>query len=101
MYYVETFAAGTPFYWKIILDDVSDLEFEAFLTCLHEFSKMPFIGGKSNVGHGEVAIKFDSWVHIDSRVQHAQTSVGMPLGDIYNQHLTTNADAIHELLRGM
>ena len=50
MYYVETFAAGTPFYWQITLDDVTDIEFEAFLTALAQFSQMPYVGGKSNVG---------------------------------------------------
>ncbi len=92
-YFVETISAGTPLYWKIVLDDASELEFEAFLQCLLEFSKMPYIGGKSNVGLGEVALKFDNWVKIDSRTE-AGSEVSMPLGKLYNEHIRANADAI-------
>ena len=38
-YYVETFAAGTQFYWRLGLRDVNDIEWEAFLSALIEFSK--------------------------------------------------------------
>ena len=67
MYYVETFAAGSQFYWRVALRDVTDIEFDAFLTTLAEFARLPFIGGKSNVGMGEVAIKCKDWFELDSR----------------------------------
>lgn len=85
--FVETFAAGTPFYWRITLDDVTDLEFEAFLTGLAQFSKMPYIGGKSAVGHGEISVNFDRWLSIDSRVAPLGQEVSLPLGQRYHQHL--------------
>lgn len=101
MYYVETIAAGTRFYWKVVLDDVTDVEFEAFLTCLTEFSKMPYVGGKSNVGHGEVAINFGQWASIDSRVTTESESIALPLGKNYAQHLDAHGAEIREFLAGM
>lgn len=99
-YFVETIVAGTPLYWKLVLDDASELEFEAFITCLAEFSKAPYVGGKSNVGLGEVSLNFDRWVKIDSRVE-AGTAVSIPLGQAYHEHLAANAEAIRESLRGV
>lgn len=99
-YFVETIVAGTPLYWKLVLDDASDLEFEAFLQCFIEFSKMPYVGGKSNVGLGEVSLSFEKWVRIDSRVQ-AGTDVSIPLGAAYQAHLTDNAKEIREALEGV
>jgi CRISPR type IV-associated protein Csf2 len=100
-YFVETMVAGTQLYWKIVLDDATDLEFEAFLQCLLEFSKAPYVGGKSNVGLGEVALKFDNWIRIDSRADVVGTEVAMPLGKLYHEHLKTNADGIRETLNGV
>lgn len=96
-YFVETLVAGTPFFWKIVLDDASDLEFEAFLQCLQEFSKTPYVGGKSNVGLGEVSLKFDSWMKIDSRTE-AGAEVSTPLGALYNDHIKSKADDIRKML---
>ena len=101
MYYVETFAAGTPFYWRIVLDDVTNIEFEAFLTGLAQFSKIPYIGGKSAVGLGEIAINFDKWLSIDSRVQAASQEVNIPLGQAYYQHLQEQGGAIRAELGRM
>jgi CRISPR type IV-associated protein Csf2 len=101
MYYVETFAAGTPFYWKVVLDDVTDLEFEAFVTTLVQFSRMPYIGGKSNVGLGEVAITFDRWMQIDSRLAPASTEIALPAGAAYAAHLRMEGAAIRAWLGGM
>jgi CRISPR type IV-associated protein Csf2 len=101
-YYVETFAAGTPFYWRIVLDDVTPLEFEAFAATLAEFSKMPYLGGKSAVGLGEVAIRFDSWLTIDSRAQPvASNEVALPNGALYALHLRDQAGTMRETLEAM
>lgn len=101
LYYVETFAAGTPFYWRICLDDVSEIEFEAFITTLVEFSRLPYIGGKSNVGLGEVAVKFDKWIEIDSRASTIGTEISLPIGTVYAQHLKDHSADICDLLGGI
>lgn len=97
-YYVETFSAGTRFYWKIVLEDVTDLEFEAFLVTLIEFSKFAKVGGKSNIGLGEIAVKFDRWVEIDSRAYIEERELGFKLGEMYLEHLRKNKNEIQEEL---
>jgi CRISPR type IV-associated protein Csf2 len=101
LYHVETFAPGTQFYWKLVLDDLSPLELDAWLTTLNEFSQSPYVGGKSAVGLGEVAVRFDRWVQIDSRVQSLGTEVGLALGTQYAQHLAAQGAAIREVLDGV
>jgi len=100
-YDVETLAAGTQFYWKIVLEDVSDVEFEAFLATILEFSKAPNIGGKGAVGHGEISIKLDKWVEVDSRVNLNGTELDVKLGTKYSQHLKDHGDGIRTFLNGM
>lgn len=101
MYYVETFAAGTPFYWRLTLDDVTDVELEAFLTTLVQFSRMPYVGGKSGTGLGEVAIQFDGWTRIDSRLAPQGEAVSFTLGTAYQRHLEQHGEAIRAELAAM
>jgi CRISPR type IV-associated protein Csf2 len=98
MYYVETFAAGTRFYWRVVLDDVTDVEFDAFLTALVEFAKNPYVGGKSNIGHGEVSLKCEDWLSVDSRKQVNGEAVGVPAGKPYSGHLKSRGAEIRLLL---
>jgi len=101
MYYVESFAAGTRFYWRVLLTDATDVEFEAFLTCLAEFSKMPYLGGRSAAGLGHVAMSCDQWRRIDSRLAPTGTAIDVPLGTKYQQHLQTHGADIRSLLAEM
>jgi len=100
-YYVETLAAGTRLFWDIILDDVTDLEFEAFAAALGEFGRKPFIGGKSAVGHGKVHILFEDWVEINPRIAPAGKDIALPLGSAYEQHLREHGAEIRELINGL
>lgn len=99
-YYVETLAAGSRLYWELSLDDVTDLEREAFFATLSEFSRLPYIGGKSGVGHGKVSIKFDNWIEIDSRVTNGK-EISFALGSLYQKHLQERGDEIRELINGL
>jgi hypothetical protein len=98
MYYVETFAAGTSFYWSVVLDDASDVEFDAFATCLAEFARLPYVGGKSNIGHGKVAIELDNWRTIDPRLAPPSAAVDLPLGEKYLAHLNRRGEEIRVAL---
>lgn len=100
-YDVETIAAGTQFFWKIVLEDVSDVEFEAFLATILEFSKSPNIGGKSAVGHGEISIKLDRWIEVDSRVNLNGTELDVTIGTKYKNHLDQYGDGIRKYLNEM
>ena len=101
MYNIETLAAGTTFYWKLTLEDVTDVEFEAFLSTLLEFSKNPHIGGKSGTGHGEIAIHIEKWVEIDSRMNLNGTELDVKLGSRYKQHIEDNGEGIRKFLQTM
>lgn len=101
MYYVETLAAGTRFYWSVILNDVTDVEFDAFATTLVQFSRRPYVGAKSAVGLGKVSIQFDNWHSIDSRVASNGAAVDAPLGEKYRAHLEQNGNAIRAALAEM
>lgn len=96
-YYVETLAAGTRLFWEISLDDVTDLEREAFFVTLAEFSRFPYIGGKSGVGHGKVSVKFDNWIEIDSRVTNGK-ELSFGIGNLYQTHLRERGDEIRTLI---
>lgn len=98
MYYVETLAAGTQFYWKLELDDVTDVEFEAFIITILEFNRRPYIGGKSAVGLGEVSIKFeDNWREINE-IEITTKEVDLPLGKRYLDHLQQREKDIKQIL---
>lgn len=98
MYYTETFASGTRFHWKLVLEDVTDVEYDAFMTTLSEFSRLPYVGGKSSVGLGEVAIQFDKWLQIDSRLQVASEAISKPSGSAYAEHLKQRGAEIRTVL---
>lgn len=99
MYFVETLAAGTSFAWSVILKDVTDTELEAFVVTLNELSKTPYLGGKSNVGLGKVAIEFKDLFVLDSRMAGNTTALGIPAGDNYSRHLRDHGDDIRALLK--
>jgi hypothetical protein len=83
------------------MDDVTDLEFEAFCVTLAEFGRFPYIGGKSGVGHGKVRIEFDNWMEIDPRIAPTGKDVAFVLGNLYKEHLEKNRDAIRGLIDGL
>lgn len=100
-YYVETLAAGTRLFWDIVLHDTTDVEFEAFCVALAEFARFPYIGGKSGVGLGKVAIQFDNWIEINPRIAPVGKEVAFTLGNRYKEHLERHADEIRGLLDGL
>lgn len=97
-YTMETLAAGTTFYWELALEDVTDVEYDAFWSTMAAFGQMPFIGGKSGTGHGKVAIDFRDWVCINPNLAHTEKLPGLPIGEAYAQHLKTHGDEIREML---
>ncbi|MEM4234808.1 MAG: RAMP superfamily CRISPR-associated protein [Candidatus Methanomethylicaceae archaeon] len=100
-YYVETLAAGTRLFWEAVLEDVNDLEREAFFVTLAEFSRFPYLGGKNGVGHGKVALKIDHWIEIEPRIAPNGRELDFVLGEVYIKHLMENRDRITELLNGL
>lgn len=99
-YSQEVMIAGTKFYCWLQLQDVTDLEYEAFVSALVEWSKAPFIGGQSRHGCGEVELKFDNWMSLSplARMENEQ-AVGHPVGTAYVEHLHSQRGAILDALR--
>jgi hypothetical protein len=58
-YTVELMCAGAIFYQRVHLQDLTDLELGAFISALCEFSKRPYLGGKSGTGHGLCQIEYE------------------------------------------
>jgi len=99
-YFVETLAAGTMFFWEIALEDVTDVEYDAFWVTMAAFGQSPYIGGKSGTGHGKVSINFKDWMVIDPNQAAVSRLPDVPLGERYRQHLANQGQAIRELLGG-
>lgn len=97
-YQVETLAAGTRLFWEVALEDVTDIEYDAFWTCMHEFAQWPFVGGKSGTGHGKVSVQFRDWLSIDPRQMAAAPLPDMPMGVRYEQHLRDKGSELRDLL---
>jgi CRISPR type IV-associated protein Csf2 len=97
-YSQEVLIAGTRFYCWLQLEDVTDLEYEAFASALIEWSKAPFIGGQSRHGCGEVELKFDNWMSVSPLARAGNQEVGLPLGQAYSEHLQTNKEDILKVL---
>ena len=97
-YFVETLCAGSMFFWDVTLLDVSDVEFEAFLTTMTQWGRAPYIGGKSGTGHGKVQLHLDKWLTIDTRVKPTGTELDVVLGEKYLQHIRANGKEIREIL---
>lgn len=53
-YEQQNLSAGTNLVSTIILENDTDIEASCLKAILNKFDEMPFIGGKSAVGHGEV-----------------------------------------------
>jgi CRISPR type IV-associated protein Csf2 len=100
-YFVETLASGARLFWDITMDDVTDLEFEAFCVTLAEFGRFPYIGGKSGVGLGKVAISFDKWIEINPRLAPTGREISTPLGSLYQQHIEEHGNEIKDLIDGL
>lgn len=96
-YHVQTYAAGTPFYWWLSLKGATEIEWEALASCLVEFAQSPTIGGKGACGHGKVDIKLDEWVELKAAV--STTELGKPVGQAYRDHLASHRDDILGVLK--
>jgi CRISPR type IV-associated protein Csf2 len=99
LYHIETFCAGTRFYWKVVLEDPTEIEFEAFLVTLAEFIRVPYIGGRNSAGMGELRLHFDGWHKIDTRLEpETTTQPSRASGKAYLDHLAANQERIRSTL---
>lgn len=67
MYETETLAAGTKFYWRIVLKDTTDEETGAFLQTLNTWAEQNSqVGGNGRVGHGALKLEIKETKVVDS-----------------------------------
>lgn len=115
-YSVEMLAAGAAMYQRIDLVDMSDLELGSFVAALDQFSRNPYIGGKSGTGHGLVEVEY-SWrpaggkessgvfarigtdcLKLCPEAQEAKEKYDYFLRDVYDKYIDDNNSELRQLL---
>jgi CRISPR type IV-associated protein Csf2 len=117
-YTVELFAAGAVMYQRVYLQDLSQLELGAFVSALAEFSKAPFLGGKSGTGHGLCEIEYEytdqntgksggkflkvneNCLWLSKPAEEAKAEYDDFLLKVYNQYLEDKTPELKKLLAG-
>lgn len=64
LYYTQVLTAGVPMYWKIVLRDVTDVEYDLFMLALTRFQQVGRAGGKRSNGMGEFEFVEMVWTDI-------------------------------------
>ena len=98
IYYAEQLKAGTPFYWKVVLEDVTPEEFDFFVSMLNQFKQVPTIGGKSRIGDGQIDIIADEWIDI-TKCGEVVTVENGTTESIYEKKVTANKEGIRKFLK--
>jgi CRISPR type IV-associated protein Csf2 len=117
-YTVELLAAGAVMYQRIHLQDMTELELGAFVSALDEFSKAPYLGGKSGTGHGLCEIEYEYFYPGDReargkfiKVSENRLWLSQPAQEakevyddfllrVYNQYIEGKAPELKKLLAG-
>jgi CRISPR/Cas system CSM-associated protein Csm3 (group 7 of RAMP superfamily) len=69
IYETESVAAGTKFYWRVVLKDTDDVETGAFLATLNTWAAQNSqVGGNGRVGHGALKLEIKETKVIDANV---------------------------------
>jgi len=115
-YSVECLAPGAVMYHRIDLQDMTELELGAFVSAFVEFSKQPYIGGKSGVGFGLVELEYDYFKPFDREplgkfmeireegyllskpAQAVKEKYDQFLLDLYNNYIESRESEIRNLL---
>jgi len=64
-YEMQCLSAGTELVGIIVIENNSEIEEACLNAVLQKFKEMPYIGGKSAIGHGEVEITYDALANAD------------------------------------
>jgi hypothetical protein len=98
LYYVQTISAGTPFYWKVVLEDVTPEEFDFFVSVIKRFERVPVVGGKSAVGFGQIELQDVSWRDVTKEGE--VLTIGEETTDsLYAKFVQENKSAIRAYLK--
>ncbi len=115
-YRVEYLCPGARLWQRIDLKNVTELELGAFVSCLHEFAREPYLGGMARMGYGLVEAEWDYVVPGESENPRPFVKVGQDrylpgeaaerahaaydafLRDLYDRYLEGNAPEIRAAL---
>jgi hypothetical protein len=98
IYYTENIAAGTPFYWKVVLEEVTPLELDFFNAVIGLFKRNPVFGGKGATGFGQVDIERISWSEIDNSKGFISVVIGESTESLFARVMTDNKASIKKFL---
>lgn len=98
LYYIQTLAAGTPFYWKVVLEDVTPEEFDFFVSAVQRFERIPVVGGKSAVGFGQIELSDVTWRDV-TKEGEVLTIVDETTESLYVRFVKENKEGIREYLQ--
>lgn len=98
IYHVETISAGTPFYWKVVLEDVTHEEFDFFLSVIQRFKNIPVVGGKSATGFGQIEFEDVSWRDV-TKDGDVLTDVTETTESLYVNFVKNNKNGIKAYLK--
>lgn len=98
IYHVETISAGTPFYWKAVLEDVTPEEFDFFLSVVQKFQQIPVLGGKGATGFGQVEFEDVAWRDI-TKEGDVLTDVSETTESLYVKFVEENKSGIKAYLK--
>lgn len=100
IYHIETLSAGTPFYWKCVLEDVTPEEFDFFISALQRFKRIPVVGGKSAVGFGQVDLENITWRDITKEGEYLSI-VDETTESLYAKFVKANKPDLREYLKNL
>lgn len=113
-YTVEVLAAGSMLYHRIDILDMSEVEFGALVSCIVEWNKSPYIGGKANIGMGrakltynwhpveggkELFIETDSIPYLGETAEKVKARYDEYLKQ-YSKYLAENKESLVKMLEG-
>lgn len=98
IYHVETLSAGTPLYWKVILEDVTPVEYDFFLSVLESWKNICVVGGKSSVGFGQLEIAELNWREI-TKDGNTLTIGEHDTESLYSKFIEDNAGGIRAYMK--
>lgn len=98
IYHVETISAGTPLYWKVVLEDVTPEEFDFFLSVVQKFKEIPVVGGKSATGFGQIEFEDVAWRDI-TKDGDVLTDVSETTESLYVKFVEANKNSIKAYLK--
>lgn len=98
IYHIETLSAGTPMYWKVVLEDVTPEEFDFFLSVIQKFKEIPVVGGKSATGFGQIEFEDISWRDI-TKEGEVLTDVEETTESLYVNFVKNNKSGIKAYLK--